>query len=136
MVTLRPPRQLLLEVAADFGALARVREQLRAFLVQAGIEGAGCDDLLLVATELCTNAIEATDDRTPVEMSVSFDGRALRLQVANVAAGRVDHDAAPELCHGSLQERGRGLAIVRSLVDTMAMDSTEGRTVVRTMQLV
>jgi anti-sigma regulatory factor (Ser/Thr protein kinase) len=134
MVTLHPPRQLLLELAADFSALARVRDQLRSFLSEANVDGTVCEDLLLVATELCTNAIEATVDGEPVEVRVSIDGRALRLSVANVPSTSGEHDV-PELRHGSLQERGRGLAIVRSLVDTMAMSSAGGRTVVNTMQL-
>lgn len=134
MVTLHPPRQLLLELASDFAALARLRDQLRTFLAEAGIGVATCEDLLLVATELCTNAIEATADAEPIEVRVTVDGQALRLSVANVAAAFGDHDV-PELRHGSLQERGRGLAIVRSLVDTMAMSSAGGRTVVNTMQL-
>jgi anti-sigma regulatory factor (Ser/Thr protein kinase) len=134
MVTLHPPRQLLLELAADFAALSRLREQLRTFLEEAEIDGAVREDLLLVATELCTNAIEASSAGEPVEVRVTLDGQALRLSVANVAATFGDHEV-PELRHGSLQERGRGLAIVRSLVDTMAMSSAGGRTVVNTMQL-
>ena len=134
MVTLRPPRQLLLELSADFSTLSRLRDQLRTFLAEAGIGGTPCEDLLLVATELCTNAIEATADDEPVEVRVTVDGQALRLSVANISAGVGQHDV-PELRHGSLQERGRGLAIVRSLVDTLAMSSSDGRTVVNTMQL-
>ena len=134
MVTLHPPRQLLMELAADFAALSRLRDQLRAFLVEAKIEDAASEDLLLVATELCTNAIEATADGEPVEVRVTVDAEALRLSVANVADTFGEHEV-PDLRHGSLQERGRGLAIVRSLVDTMAMSSAGGRTVVNTMQL-
>jgi anti-sigma regulatory factor (Ser/Thr protein kinase) len=134
MVTLHPPRQLLLELSADFAALSRLRDQLRRFLAEANVEETAREDLLLVATELCTNAIEASPDAEPVEVRATVDGQALRLSVANVATGFGDHDV-PELRHGSLQERGRGLAIVRSLVDTMAMSSAGGRTVVNTMQL-
>jgi anti-sigma regulatory factor (Ser/Thr protein kinase) len=134
MVTLHPPRQLLLELSADFAALSRLRDQLRRFLAEANVEETAREDLLLVATELCTNAIEASPDAEPVEVRATVDGQALRLSVANVAATFGDHDV-PELRHGSLQERGRGLAIVRSLVDTMAMSSAGGRTVVNTMQL-
>lgn len=133
MVSLRPPRQLVLELSAEFSALSRLREQLRVFLAEAGVDGRVGEDLLLVATELCTNAIEATADGEPVEVRVTIDGQALRFSVANVSAV-FDRDI-PDLRHGSLQERGRGLAIVRSLVDTIAMTSAGGRTVVRTMQL-
>jgi anti-sigma regulatory factor (Ser/Thr protein kinase) len=134
MVTLRPPRQLILEITADFRSLGRLRDQLRSWLADTEIEPTTRDDVLLVATELCTNAIEATPHEEPVEVLVSTDGRALRLSVANVAP-TLDSNEPPELQRGSLQERGRGLAIVRSLVDTLVMSSVDGRTVVRTMQL-
>ncbi len=135
MVTLRPHRQLTLEVAADFAGLGALRDQLRRWLEDAEVPPTASGDLLLVATELCTNAIEATPPDVPVEVRVSNDGTALRLTVAN-------HRPAPSvevepdvLQRGSLQERGRGLAIVRSLVDTVVMTSDEDRTVVRTMRL-
>ncbi len=134
MVSLRPPRQLILELAADFAALGRLRDQLRAWLADTEVNPTVRDDVLLVATELCTNAIEATADDEPVEVPVSTDGRQLRLSVANVAPSP-GREPADDLERGSLQERGRGLAIVRSLVDTVVMTSDRGRTVVRTMQL-
>jgi anti-sigma regulatory factor (Ser/Thr protein kinase) len=37
---------------------------------------------------------------------------------------------------GSLQERGRGLTIVRALVDSLAMSTSDGQTVVRAMRTV
>ena len=134
MVTLHPPRQLLVELSSDFRALARLRDQLRTWLADAEVAPTTRDDLLLVATELCTNAIEATADSEPVEVQVSVDGTALRMSVANVTGTVEGHEPA-ELRQGSLQERGRGLAIVRSLVDTVVMTNADGRTVVRTMQL-
>jgi anti-sigma regulatory factor (Ser/Thr protein kinase) len=135
MVALRPPRQLLVELSADFRALARLRDQLRTWLSDADVAPPVCEDLLLVATELCTNAIEATAHAEPIEVRVSVDHAALRLSVANVAGTVEEEHEVPELGHGSLQERGRGLAIVRSLVDSLAMSTGDGRTVVRTMQL-
>jgi len=133
MVTLRPSRQLILELAADFRALSRLRDQLRAWLADIDISSNVLDDVLLVATELCTNAIEATANGEPVEVRATTDGRSLRLSVANVAPRPARE--ATVLPHGTLRERGRGLAIVRSLVDTLVMTTQGGRTVVRTMQL-
>jgi anti-sigma regulatory factor (Ser/Thr protein kinase) len=135
MVTLHPPRQLFVELTSDFRALGRLRDQLRSWLETAGVAASMCEDLLLVATELCTNAIEATAHGEPIELKISFDGLALRLSVANVSA-RQGPPEPGELVHGSLQERGRGLAIVQSLVDSVVMTAADGRTVVRTMQLV
>ncbi|MET0147859.1 MAG: ATP-binding protein [Acidimicrobiales bacterium] len=135
MVILRPRRQLTLEVAADFGGLGALRDQLGRWLEETEVTPTASADLLLVATELCTNAIEATPPDVPVEVRVSNDGTALRLTVANhrpVDSVEVEPDV---LQPGSLQERGRGLAIVRSLVDTFVMTSDDDRTVVRAMRL-
>lgn len=133
MVKVHPPRQLRLEVDPDFEALADLRQAIRGFLEDIGVGAEVADDLLLVATELCTNAIEASAELVPVEVEVRFDGRSLRLSVSNVGDGPA-HEV-PELPHGSLQHRGRGLAIVQSLVDTLSIASSDGRTVVRTVQL-
>lgn len=134
MVTLRPPRQLLVEVEPDFRSLGHLRAGLRGFLADTGVGDEVGEDLLLVVTELCTNAIEASPDGTPVQVEVRFDGRALRLCVSNVGDGPPP-GGVPELERGSLQHRGRGLAIVRSLVDTLSIATIDGQTVVRTMQL-
>ena len=131
MVTLHPPRQLLIELQADVRVLAGIRDQLRGWLAGVGVDGEACEELLLVATELCTNAIEATRDGEPVEVRVGFDDGALRFEVAN-AVDRPDGPLPPELRRGSLQERGRGLAIVRALVDTVAVSTIDGRRIVRT----
>jgi anti-sigma regulatory factor (Ser/Thr protein kinase) len=135
MVTLRPHRQLTLEVAADFQGLAALRDQLRRWMQDTGVTPTATDDVLLVATELCTNAIESTPPDAPVEVRVSNDGTALRLTVANQRLPSFVDIEPADLRRGSLQERGRGLAIVRSLVDTFVMTSDEDRTVVRTMRL-
>jgi anti-sigma regulatory factor (Ser/Thr protein kinase) len=134
MVTLHPSRELLVELRPDFGALGRLRDDLRAWLLDANVPPSPREDLLLVATELCTNAIEATPDDEPVEVRVGLEGKRLRLAVANAARPDAGQER-PDLVHGSLQERGRGLAIVRALVDTLAMVTMDGQTVVRTMQL-
>lgn len=135
MVTLRPHRQLTLEVPADFGGLGALRDQLRQWLMDGEVEAVASADLLLVATELCTNAIEATPTDVPVVVRATDDGTALRLTVVNHRPGSAVVADPPALERGSLQERGRGLAIARSLVDTFVMTSDDDRTVVRTMRL-
>lgn len=134
MVKTRPRRSRLIHLAPDFEVLAALRADLRAWLGRDGISDEIVDDLLLVATELATNAIEATPEEGEVWLEAVDDERSIRLRVANDrAADAVDVQAAP-LDVGSLQERGRGLAIVRALVDTLSLTSAEGRTVVCTVR--
>jgi anti-sigma regulatory factor (Ser/Thr protein kinase) len=134
MVNLRPHHRLDIEVAADFGGLGALRDRLRRWLQDAEVAPVAWADLLLVVTELCTNAIEASPPDVPVEVQVTHDGTALRLVVVNLRPGP-PNEGPPALRRGSLQERGRGLAIVRSLVDTFVMTSDGDRTVVRTTRL-
>jgi serine/threonine-protein kinase RsbW len=126
---------LSIEVPPQYTALAEVRRQLRTWLEAAGATPSTIDDLLLVATELCTNAVEATHHGEEVCLQAATDGEAVQLEVTNAAADGVPVEVVPALESGSLQERGRGLAIVRALVDSLTMSSTEGRTVVRTMRM-
>lgn len=116
-------------MAPQFSVLADLRADLRRWLDRDGIEGEVVDDLVLVATELATNAIEATEDDGDVWLSLVDDGGSIRLAVVNSQAeGGPPAGEPPELRAGSLQERGRGLAIVRALVDTLSMTSAEGHT--------
>lgn len=116
------------------GDLRGLRDDLRVWLRDGAVADATGEDLLLVATELCTNAIEAGEDGATVEVQVATDGTALRLTVAN-ESGERPMPAPPLFERGSLQERGRGLAIVRALVDTFAVSTADDRTVVSTVQL-
>lgn len=133
MVTLRPHRRMTHEVGT-VADLVGLRDRLRAWLQDGAVAESAGEDLLLVATELCANAIEAGETGAPVEVEVANDGTALRLTVAN-ESGDLPLPAPPAFERGSLQERGRGLAIVRALVDTFSVSTAEGRTVVRTVQL-
>ncbi len=130
MDTTHRHRDLAIEVVPYFTALADLRRQVRAWLGVVEVPDGVVDDLVLVATELCTNAIEATPDEQPVSLLATYDDVAVRFSVGNAASGDAPSDL-PILELGSLQERGRGLSIVRALVDSLTMSSTAGRTVVR-----
>ena len=126
MVTLRPPRQLILELAADFAVLGRAAGPAAARGWRTPRSPRSCGTTCSWWPPSCAR----TPSRRPPTTSPSRcrsapTARALRLSVANVAPD--PGSAAPaELQRGSLQERGRGLAIVRSLVDTMVMTSDDG----------
>jgi serine/threonine-protein kinase RsbW len=131
MVTTHRHRELSLDIAPRFTSLADLRRHLRGWLAEGDVEANVVDDLLLVATELCSNAIEASVGEDLVGIEVTIDGTTIALSVSN-AAQPTSTAASPPVEPDCLRERGRGLAIVRALVDTVEMASVDGRTVVRT----
>jgi len=94
-------------LAATIDARRRGTGQLRAW----GIPGRGAEPVVLVAHELVTNAVEHA--RTPLELTVSFDGADVVVEV---------HDQSP--LQPRLQPfnpaaaRGRGLQLVAALASS------------------
>ncbi len=132
MVTTRPRPHLTLEVPPDVRELAGVRDSLREWLADHDVPPPIQEDLALVVTELCTNAIEAATD-APVAVGATIDDLTVCLEVSN-EPGSNDRPAFQGLAHDPLQERGRGLAIVHALSDDVTMSTTQGRTVVRALR--
>src|SRR4029453_12222045 len=83
MITARRRREMSIEVAPRFTVLADVRRQFRSWLQESDIPRDVVEDLVLVATELCTNAVEATPDGERVQLQADFDREAVRLAVTN-----------------------------------------------------
>jgi anti-sigma regulatory factor (Ser/Thr protein kinase) len=120
---------LELAVPARFQQVAALRRATDAFLHES------TDDrmrhtLLLVVSELCTNAIEALQNsRAELTLRVRDLPSCVVIEVEDGGPGFgsvigrevIDADA----------ERGRGLQVVRSLVDEVAVDRSYGRTIVR-----
>ncbi len=137
MVTTRRGRTLRIDLQPHANQLADVRRGLRAWLTESGVSDPTADEMVLVANELCTNAIEATEGDHADHLDAAVDGGAVRFSVANAhRAGQPAVPAvAPGLESGSLQTRGRGLAIVEALVDLLTFESFDGRTIVKTVRL-
>ncbi|MCZ7525019.1 MAG: ATP-binding protein [Acidimicrobiia bacterium] len=98
-------------------ALGRVRAALRRWCDDHGLgDEQWRRELLVVASELCTNAVEAAPASTPVRLHAWKDGGRVWLEVD-------DHGPGFELRPGAvpvpqeLRTRGRGLLIVRSFTD-------------------
>lgn len=129
MVTTRPQPHLTLEVAPDVRELAGVRAAVRQWLGDHHVAVSTTEDMALAVTELCTNAIEAAP-ATPVGVAATIDDDAVCLEVSNQVAvdGRPSRGS---FTPGSLQSRGRGLAIVEALCEDVSMRTARGRTTVR-----
>jgi anti-sigma regulatory factor (Ser/Thr protein kinase) len=120
---------LELAVPARFQQVAALRRACDAFLH----DSAGEDlrhKLLLVVSELCTNSIEALQNtRTELIVRVHDMPDCITIEVEDRGPGFGSAIGRPPA--ENLDERGRGLHVVRSLVDDFAVERSYGRTTVR-----
>jgi len=104
--------------------LAALRRELRAWLTRVGATGDETADVLLACGEACANAVEHAYPDRPGELTVelTLDGSGeLRLRVAD--SGRWRASPAPG-------DRGRGLPLMRAVMDAVEVAKGNGGTVV------
>ena len=109
-----------------------IRAVLRPYLESLDVSPVGCDDLLLVATELATNAIEAGSARGEIKLRVGIERGAVTMELDDDGAGfeLPSDDASPS----AAQDRGRGLWLARNLTNDLTVTRRRGRTVVRAVR--
>src|SRR6516164_5652812 len=89
-----------------------------------GVDEESVYDLLLAATEACTNVLQ-------------HSGREVRGYAVVTSLGAVPHETdrrKPEIPIAQLPESGRGLAVMRACVDNVTLDSSPGRGTVVTLR--
>jgi anti-sigma regulatory factor (Ser/Thr protein kinase) len=102
-----------------------------------GVDVDAIDDLLVVCSELVTNAVVHAPDRThTIALRASTEGDSVVLEVEDQGAGfawPVAHELRDVLDD---EEHGRGLFIVEALTDRLGVLKTDAdRTVVRCVKL-
>jgi len=116
--------------------LAPARRRLRDWLEASSVDAHFVDELLVVAGELLSNGIDATPaGGVPVHFVGRNDGSSIHFEVSNHAGGTETWSGERPDLEDPLRDRGRGLAIVEALTDTIAVNSLDGRTVVRCMRV-
>ncbi len=96
------------------------------------------DDLRLAVSEACANALDAqhaAGSDAPVAVAIELDDRTVTVTVVDHAGGFAVDDVDPippatdprRLGH----ERGLGIPLMRSLVDELSFEASEGGTTVR-----
>ena len=111
-----------------------------------GVDTESVDDILLAATEACTNVLTHGGQQTGgytvltrlgavgCQVEVTDEGVGLPGTLAPALAGSAPPDPAPELIPvAQLAESGRGLAVMRACVDDVTLDSRPGHGTVVTM---
>jgi GAF domain-containing protein/anti-sigma regulatory factor (Ser/Thr protein kinase) len=125
LAPVRPGEPLRLRLPAKPEALAEVRHALRPWLAEAGADANTIEAVTLACHEACTNAVEHAYRNTGpglIEVELTRGSDALELIV-------VDHGRwrSPG---GEADERGRGLALMRGLMDEVDLRPGPGGTVV------
>jgi anti-sigma regulatory factor (Ser/Thr protein kinase) len=116
---------------SDARELRRLRQQLKELFNAQGVRTDLGDDLILVANELTTNAIEASPLGANVTVEVHVDDAEIVLAVENIGVP-FELPETVELPDRT-NMRGRGLALSSRIVDELCAEPTvEGTRVVAT----
>jgi serine/threonine-protein kinase RsbW len=111
-----------------------------------GVDEESVSDILLAATEACTNVLTHGGRRVnSYQVVTSLGAVGCQVEVADEGIGMgADSRAAavttgseqtgPEIPIAQLPESGRGLAVMRAFVDNVTLDSQPGRGTVVTMR--
>ena len=115
---------LRIEVPAEAAALAGVREEVRRWLAAAGAHKDEINDLTLACSEACANAVEHPSERAHslIRLAGEVTERTVTLIVNDDGQWR---PGPPE------PDRGRGLTIIRALVDSLEILPSRSGTEVR-----
>ncbi len=111
-------------IQPDPAQLSTLRRSARRALDEAGLPRDACEDVVLIISELVSNAITAAD-------ASSWIGVALRRAGAAITV-TVDNDGVPPpsgtpVLPAPEAPQGRGLAIVSSLAHRVSTDHRDGR---------
>lgn len=118
-------------LSRSMAGVGLARDLLRDWLVRVPVEEEAVGDLLLVASELCSNGIKhASWEREGAVLHASVDGADVIIEVSDDGGGL----ALPYLDEEPPDpdaERGRGLWLVHTLTDELIQDEQNDRNVVR-----
>jgi len=108
----------------DAQSVPLVRGLLRQALEHFGVAAPGIDDILLALTEACANVVQHAGDHDEYQVDVSIDDEVCRITVIDDGEG-FDPTAIADERPRSPLEGGRGLLLMRALVDRLAFRETE-----------
>jgi anti-sigma regulatory factor (Ser/Thr protein kinase) len=127
---------LRLRFRASVDSVPHARHRLSDWLSELDMPQSTIDDMALAITELVTNAVEASPTASaPVLVHATYSDHDLCIEVIDEGVGFHLEDTNSTR-PGPRSIRGRGLPIVRALVDGVEVDRSDGRTrVVATCRL-
>jgi serine phosphatase RsbU (regulator of sigma subunit)/anti-sigma regulatory factor (Ser/Thr protein kinase) len=112
---LEVPQRMDIEVPSDPAALAGLRRRLRIWLELRGVAEHERNDAILAVSEACNNAIEHAYllEPGPIRVQLAHQEGTLAIRVEDNGAW---HPTAPSF------ERGRGIPLMRAVMDTAAIE--------------
>ncbi|MDX6676540.1 MAG: hypothetical protein QOE31_592 [Solirubrobacteraceae bacterium] len=109
--------RVVLEVAGDPGALSATRDTVRRWLSESGADGAEMHDITMACNEACQNAIEHAYGLGADLFDVLLERSDAEVTVTVRDRGRWRTTTSPD--------RGRGLQLMRELMDVVDVESGE-----------
>jgi serine/threonine-protein kinase RsbW len=120
-----------LQVPSVPDRINEVDDFLESILREAGVAEETIADVAIAVTEIVNNAIDhgnAGDPAKMVRMSVAIAADELQIEVTDEGGGFDPEGVADPLAQENLlREIGRGIFIVRHLMDTIEIDAKPGR---------
>lgn len=99
-----------------------VRHICRFALDEVGVHPRCLGDITLALTEACTNVLDHANDGIEYQVVISIDESRCTIRVKD-AGGGFDYTSAGELVAEGMAESGRGLRLIRELVDRVQFTS-------------
>ncbi len=107
----------------DANTVPVARRLCRGAMEELGITRACLHDVALAVTEACANVIEHSSD-TEDEYEVSIVVNEDRCEIRVIDTGRgFDHETLSDAVAEAAAERGRGISLMRALVDNVSFES-------------
>ncbi len=131
MSTANSPKTYRLTVPSIPDRITQVDEFLEANLQKAGIADEIISDIAIAVTEIVNNAIDhgnAGDPEKMVKMNVTISAEEVAIEVTDEGGGFDPGAVADPLAEENLlREVGRGIFIVRHLMDTVSINGVPGK---------
>ncbi|MEA2191168.1 MAG: hypothetical protein QOI73_1289 [Solirubrobacteraceae bacterium] len=115
--------RVALQVAGDPGALTATRETLRRWLSEAGADAIETHDITMACNEACQNAIEHGYELGADLFDVALERDGAQVSITVRDRGTWKTTSSPD--------RGRGLELMRELMDAVAVDGGDGGSTVQ-----
>jgi len=109
----------------DVSALPGARRQLQAFLDGLDVERDVIDVVLLCVQEACKNAVCHSGSGESIDVSITLDDDAVYAVVRDYGGG-FDHARLPHRPPHPLSASGRGLFLIRALMDQVEIHGSSG----------
>jgi serine/threonine-protein kinase RsbW len=131
----RPPLKMLMsvELPRERSSVPLVRHLTAHSLRELGVIEDLVDDIEIALSELCTNVIDHAETGDSYAVEVLIKGRDCEITVVDTGRGFDANELAPNGPDAEF-ERGRGLAIVRAVMDGVVFQSEADRGTLVTLE--